>query len=245
MARRISSIFSLSSSYSDQTQSSNDSRLPSSVHPARPSREQSPAKSPAKSTPNLRPTNTLQELHNNQSSGLTPPADPSLLPRIDDDHPLLQSPNLLSPIPPPSESPGGSRPTSIGSRPQSGTSLGEFLLQAPAFLKPVPARSESPGGSRPISIGSAPGSNAGSRPGSRPPSRPASPSKSRPQTPTKEHRLGRRRSWLPGRPKMEVQEQEHDKPTSAAWTVTPEDKLPYDTSALANFQKVSMTAYYL
>lgn len=232
MAPRISSIFSIGSNYSDQTQRSDDSRFPPSAHPARPFREQSPAKLAARSTPDLRPTSNLQNLHDNQSSGLTPPFNPSLLPRIEDDHPLLQPSQLLSPHSVLSDSPNGSRPTSIAS-------YGDALQQQPPnLLKPMPIRSESPGISRPVSRGSGPESSADSRPGSRAPSRPGSPIKSRPQTPTTEHKVSKRRSWLPGRSKAEALDEEHGAQMPQAWLVTPQETLRYDASALANFQKV-------
>lgn len=240
MARRISSIFSLGSNSSNRTESSNDSRLSASVCSSRLPRNRSPATLSAKSTPELRPTNNLQDLHNNQSLDPTPPFHPPLLPRIDDDHHIPQSPQHLSPYPIQPESHGGSRPASVGSRPQSRASNDDLLGHPPTFLKPLPIRPESPGGGRRVSGESGLGSSAGSRPGSRPPSRPASPIKSRPQTPTTEQKIGKRRSWLPGRFKAEAQDEWHDTQTTPASIITPEGKLPYDTSLLANFQKVTM-----
>jgi len=240
MARRISSIFSLGSNSSNRSESSNDSRLPASVHPSRPPRERSSATLAAKSTPELRPTNNLSDLHKNQSSDHTPPFNPSLLPRVDDDHRLLQPPQHLSPYPIRSESYGGSRPASVGSRPQSRASNDDLLGHPPIFLNPLPIRPESSGGGRPVSGHSGPGSSAGSRSGSRPPSRPASPIKSRPQTPTTEQKLSKRRSWLPGRFRAEAQDEGLDTQTTQASMITPQGKLPYDTSLLANFQKVTI-----
>jgi len=243
MARRISSIFSLGSNSSDRTESSNDSRLPSSVNPSRPPRDRSPATLAAKSTPELRPTNNLQDLHKNQSSGLTPPFNPSLLPRIDDDHPLLQPPQHLSPYPVRSQSPSGSRPASVGSRPQSRAGNHDLLAHPPALLSPLAIWPDSSGGGRPVNGGSGPGSSAGSHPGSRPSSRPASPIKPRSQTPTTEEKAGKRRSWLPGRFKAEAQDEGHDTQTSKASIITPQGNIPYDTSPLASLQKVSMVSF--
>ena len=232
MAKRISSIFSIGSNYSIQSQNSDSSRFPSSVHPARPSRDPSPAKA---APVDPRPTSNLQNLHNNQSSGLTPPFNPTILPRIEDDHPMLRSPHLLSPILVNETSPNGSRRASIGSRPQ--TSMSDPQLQNP-LLRSLPIRSESPFGNRPGSRGGVPRSNPSSRPGSRPSSRPASPVKSRPQTPSTEQKLGKHRSWLPGKSKAESQEDGSTGYPSQAWVVTPQEKLPYDVTPLANFQVV-------
>lgn len=240
MARRISSIFSLGSNSSSRTEDSNDSRLPASVHPSRPPRQRSPARLSARSTPELRPTNNLQDLNDNQSSSPTPPFNPSLLPRIDDEHHLLQPPQLLSPCTIQSESNGGSRPASVGSRPRSRAGNDNPLGQHPTFLKPLPVRPGSSGGGRPASGESGPGSSAGSRPDSQSPSRPASPVKSRPQTPATEQKSGKRRSWLPGRFKAEAQDEGYDTQITPALIITPQGKLPYDTSLLANFLKVTM-----
>lgn len=237
MAKRISSILSFGSSSSDQTQSSGSSRLSSSIYSARPPREPSPAKLVTKSTPELRPVDNSQVLQDNQPSGLVPPVNPSLLAPIDDGQTVLQSPQLLSPIPIDETSPNGSRRASVSSRPQSRAGNIDALRQQIPTLKPFPNRSESPGGNSTISGGGATGRSAAIRPGSRPPSRPASPIKSRPQTPTKETKLSRRRSWLPGRSKTGVQE-DHVVYPSQAWIVMPDENVPYDVSLLANFQKV-------
>jgi len=228
MARRISSILSIGSSNSDKTQSSNSSRGSSSIHPTRPSAEQSAfAKLTANSKAEPRPTNNLQDLHSHQSSGFPPPLKSSLLPPIDDDHPILQSPHLLSPIPIDTTSPNGSRAASISSRPQSAHGTFDPANPNAPLLKPLPVQPGSHGGTRPVSGESAP------------PSRPGSPIKSRPQTPTKDQNLRRRRSWLPGRSKVEVQEQEPGpEHTWQAWIVTPQEKRPYDVAALTDFQKV-------
>ncbi len=240
MARRISSILSIGSSNSDKTQSSNSSRGSSSIHPTRPSAEQSAfAKLTANSKAEPRPTNNLQDLHSNQSSGFPPPLKSSLLPPIDDERSILQSPHLLSPIPIDTTSPNGSRAASISSRPQSAHGTFDPANPNAPLLKPLSVQPGSHGGTRPVSGESAPLSSAGSRPGSRPPSRPGSPTKSRPQTPTKDQNLRRRRSWLPGRSKVEVQEQEPGpEHTWQAWIVTPQEKRPYDVAALTDFQKV-------
>ena len=235
-AKRISSIFSMGSNVSDK---SSESRLSSSIHPARPPREpnqipscasgkpshdpgfgqQDPANLLGESLPNLRPTSHLQNLHNEQSSGYTPPFDPTILPRIEDNDVLLNPPFLRKPMPIPAQSPNGS-----------------------------------PGGSRPVSRGNPFDSRSSSRPpSSRPPScppsqptsRPASPVKlrpstptARPLTPTSEAKFAKRKNWLPGKPrKMEQDEGDHGE-MPQAWMVTPKEKTPYDVSALANFHRV-------
>ena len=236
MAKRIASIFSIGSNVSDQSQHSNSSRVPSSIHPARPPKEQNSAGAVADPTPELQPTDDLHNLHTHQSAGLTP--------RLDDEHLMLQSPQLLSPIPIDETSPNGSRRASISSRPHSRLGSGDPNNQ-PSIHKPLPIGSESPSGNRPVSGGSYGGSNAGSRPDSRSPSRPASPIKSRSQTPTGEQRLGKRRGWLPGKTKGEMPEEEHSVFPSHAWVVTPHEKLPYDTVPLSHFKKVCLPPAFI
>ena len=236
MAKRISSILSLSSNHSDQ---SSDSRLGSSVHPARPPKEQSPPTFARKSMNDLRPTSDLQNLHNTHHSGPTPPFNPTVLPPIQDDDSLLQRPQYLSPFPPRSDSTGGNRPTSgASSRPNS---MDDTSLQHPSFLKPLPVRSESSSGSRPVSTGSGPEGLAS------PPllspslssSRPSSPNTIRPPTPAGEHKLSKRKSWIPGRSRAGSQSVEDGPHDQQAWIVTPKEMFPYDTTALANFHPVS------
>lgn len=237
MAKRLSSLFSLGSNASDRTESSNDSRLPSSENPSRPPRDRSSATLTAKSTPELRPTNKLRR---NQSSGAIALFNPTDLPRIDDDHSLLQPPQLLSPHTSQAKPMGGSRPASLGSRPRTRDDIIDPIGGHPPLLMPLPIRPVSASGGRPVSSRSGAGSSAGSRPGSRDPSRPASPARlSRPQTPTGEQKLAKRRSWLPGRFKTEVQNGVLDVQSSQASVITPQGKLPYDITPLANFQKVS------
>ena len=242
MAKRISSIFSVGSSSSDHSQSTNSSRLAASVHPTQPSRDQSPARLAAKSTPELRPPISQQEQLDAPSPESTPAPNLTLPPRNDGDQNILQSPQLLSPVPIDATSNNGSRRSSIGSKRQSGRANDDYAHAFAALLKPLPIRASSPSATRPFSGSSVSGSNAGSRPSSRPSSRPASPIKSRPQTPTKEPALGRRRSWIPGKAKVEIHGEQHGEQHNAnpsqAWVVTPQGKLPYDTAGLANFQKV-------
>lgn len=229
MAKRISSMFSLSSNHSDQATSSNDSREPSSLHPARPPREQSIPNLSTTSTPKLLPTADSPDLQNGQCLGAAPRLNTSLSPQIDDGQSMLQSPHTLSPLPMHSASPGGSRPASPAT---------PSFLQPPELLQPLPTQIESQSGSRPrraslnrISIGS--------RSSSRPPSRPASPVKSRPQTPLG-NKLSKRRSWIPGIARGLSQSEGQAPPAYSmqAWIVTPQEKLPYDTFPLAIFDKV-------
>ena len=229
MAKRISSIFSVNSNYSDQ---SSDSRHGSSLHPARPSKEQSSVATPHKSMPNLRPMSNLQAPQITQSSALTPPFNTAVLPRIDHDELMLQS----SEYPPSFPSRSSSRPSSIAGMPSS---TDEPLLAPPPLLKPLPGRSESPSSSRPVSRGSGPESLPGSRPPSRPGSRPASPNTSRPQTPTSDQRLLKRKSWLPGKSHAGSRGGEDTAQTPQAWAVTPQQKIPYDVNPLANFHRVN------
>ncbi|KAL6720367.1 hypothetical protein ACLMJK_002288 [Lecanora helva] len=241
MARRISSIFSVGSSSSDQTHSTNNSSLHSSSNgPAISSgeRKQSPARLAAKSTPELRAVGNIQDPQTQEVPHLTPALNPSLPSHTDGDQMMLQSPQLLSPIPIDTTSPNGSRRSSISGRRRSGGLGDDYTHTLATLLKPLPLRTSSPSATRPFSGDSTSGNIVASRPGSRPSSRLGSPHNSRPSTPTKEQNLGRRRSWLPGKSKTDVQGEEHNKCPSQAWRVTPQDRQPYDTAPLANFQKV-------
>ena len=228
MAKRISSIFSMNSNSSDQ---SSDSRYGSSLHPARPSKEQSSMANPHKSMPNLRPVSNLQDPQ------ITPPTP---TPQFDSTNPLhvgrdelmLQPSGYLPAFPCRSSS----RPSSIAGMPGN---RDELLPPPPPHLKPLPGRSESPTGSRPVSRGSGPESLPGSRPPSRPASRPASPITSRPQTPTTDQRLLKKRSWLPGKSHAGSRGGEDIAQIPQAWVVTPQEKIPYDVNLLANFHKVN------
>ena len=240
-ANRLSSIFSMGSNISDQ---SSESRISSSIHPAQPSREQSqspkhafgekslvPGWSDSRNPlPNLRPTSNLQNLHSEQSSGYTPPFDPTILPRIEDDDVLLNPPPLLKPLPIRTQSPGGSLGSS---RP---VSRGNPLDSRPASRG---NQFDSRSNSRP------PSSRPPSRPPSQPASRPASPTKfrpstptARPLTPTTEAKLAKRRSWIPGKSRKPGQDGGDNVNTPQAWLVTPKEKVPYDVSGLANFHRV-------
>ena len=248
-AKRISSIFSMGSNVSDQ---SSESRISSSIHPARPPRERS--KSPVyssegqnhlfgsgqqgsvnlsrESLPNLRPTSHLQSLHGEHSSGYTPPFDPTILPRIEDEDVLLNiPPPLLKPLPIRAQSPAGSpsrRPVGGGSPMDN---------RPPSRGNPFDSRSSShPPSSRPQS-----------RPPSQPTSRPASPIKLRPQTPTgrpltptTEAKLAKRKSWIPGKLRKAGQDEGDNANSPQAWMVTPNAKIPYDVSELANFHRVRL-----
>ena len=248
-AKRISSIFSMGSNASDQ---SSESRMSSSIHPARPPREQSqsiehaskkqistpglgqqdPANLSRTSPTNLRPTSHLQNLHNEQSSGFTPPFDPTILPRIEDDDLLLNPPLLRKPMPIRAQSPNGSlgdsRPVSRGNQMDS---------RPPSRGNPFDSRPSS----RP------PSSLPPSRPPSQPASRAASPVKlrpptptARPLTPTTEANLAKRKSWMPGKTRKAGQDGGDHGSYPQAWLVTPKDKTPYDVSGLASFHRVSV-----
>ena len=227
MAKRISSIFSMNSNYSDQ---SSDSRYGSSLHPTRPSKEQSSVANPHKSMPNLRPVSNLQEPQITPSTP-TQPSDSTIPLHVDRDELLL----LPSGYPPAFPGRSSSRPSSMAGMPGH---RDELLLPPPPLLKPLPGRSESPTGSRPASRGSGPESLPGSHPPSRPASRPASPITSRPQTPTNDQRLSKKKSWLSG--KLQSSRGDEDMAQMPqAWIVTPQEKIPYDVNPLANFHKVN------
>ena len=228
MAKRISSIFSMSSNYSDQ---SSDSRYGSSLHPARPSKEQSSVATPHKSMPNLRPTGNLQDHQITLSSAATPPFNTAITPRLDRDELMLQPPEY----PPSFPARSSSRPSSIAGMPN----MDEPLLPPPPLLKPLPGRSESPTGSRPVSRASGPESLPDSRSPSRPGSRPASPATSRPQTPTSDQGLLKKKSWLAGKLHSGSRGSEDTAQMPQAWAVTPQQKIPYDVHPLANFHKVN------
>ena len=238
----------MGSNVSDQ---SSESRISSSIHTARPPREQSrspvhasgeqghvPSSGPQESVhlsersiPNLRPTSHLQNLHSEQSSGYTPPFDPTILPRIEDDDVLLNPPLLLKPLPIRAQSPNGSLGSS---RP---VSRGNPTDSRPASRgNPFDSRSSS----RP------PSSRPPSRPPSQPASRPASPVKlrpstptARPMTPTTEAKLAKRRNWMPGKIRKAGQDGGDIVNSLRAWMVMPKEKVPYDVSELASFHRVS------
>ena len=237
----------MGSNVSDQ---SSASRVSPSIHPARPPREQSkspdyasgkqsqtsglgpqdPVNLAREPIPDLRPTSHLQNLHNEQSSGYTPPFNPTILPRIEDDDVLLNPPLLRKPIPIRAQSPNGSLG---GSRP---VSRGNAMDSRPASRgNPFESRSSS----RP------PSSRPPSRPPSQPASRPTSPAKlrpptptARPLTPTTEAKLAKRKSWMLGKPRKTAQDGGDHGSQSQAWMVTPKEKTPYDVSELANFHRV-------
>ena len=227
MAKRISSIFSMNSNYSDQ---SSDSRYGSSLHPTRPSKEQNSVATPQRSTPNLRPVNNLQEPQITPPTP-TPPFDSTVPLYLDRDELMFQPPGF----PPAFPGRSSSRPSSIGGMPGD---RDELLLAPPPLLKPLPGRSDSPTGSRRVSRASGPERLPGSHPPSRPGSRPASPSTSRPQTPTSDQRLLKKKSWLSGKLHAGSQGGEDVAQMPQAWVVTPQDKIPYDINPLANFYKV-------
>ena len=227
MAKRISSIFSMNSNSSDQ---SSDSRYGSSLHPTRPSKEQSSVATPHKSMPNLRPTSNLQNPQITPPTP-TPPFDSTIALHDDRDELMLQP----SGYPPTFSSRSSSRPSSIAGMPGD---RDELLLPPPPLLKPLPGRSDSPTGSKPVSRGSGPESLPS--PPSLPASRPASPSTSRPQTPTSDQRLLKKKSWLSG--KLHGSRGGEDiAQMPQAWVVTPQEKIPYDVNQLANFHKVNFS----
>ena len=229
MAKRISSIFSMNSNYSDQ---SSDSRYGSSLHPARPSKEQSSVATPHKSMPNLRPSSNLQDPQITQSSATPLPFNTAIPPRLDRDELMLQPPEY----PPSFPARSSSRPSSIAGLPSN---VDELSLPPPPLLKPLPGRSESPTVIQPVSRASGPESLLHSRSPSRPGSRPASPATSRPQTPTTDQGLLKKKSWLSGKLHAGSRGGEDTAQMPQAWAVTPQQKIPYDVHPLANFHKVN------
>ena len=242
-AKRISSIFSLSSTSTDK-RNSNPNVPPSSLHAPRDSRTPSPSRllqnsitilQPSASSPNLRTPGSGQSPH------LNPSVDPirststisnnTLPPGVLKHLPLPQGsfrndrPQSAASSRPSSSSRNFSRPTSSdGSRPAS---------PSRDFYRPIAPISETGETSRPAS-----------RAGLSPTSSPTSPAKhlSRPATPTTEKGLSKRRCWLPGRSKHgSTEEADGAHAPPRAWVVTWEQQIPYDVSPLLSFQKVSDT----
>ncbi|KAL8943908.1 MAG: hypothetical protein Q9216_000802 [Gyalolechia sp. 2 TL-2023] len=237
-ARRISSIFSLGS---NSDKSSNASSTLTS-HLSNSSRDSN--KPPPASRRSLK-TSASQELREKQAIQATPTFGPTLSPPLTGDG--WCPPNA---VPERTGSPEDIATSKTGSRPNSRPASPSHGLLRP--LTPVSdagqpdSRASSRRGSRtssphkdfhrpftPISDVSRPASRATYGPGSRP----ASPSK-QPPTSTKEKRISRRKSWIPGRSRIDVDAGGVQLPQ--AWVVSPlsVDKLPYDVSPLVDFQQV-------
>ncbi|KAI4288636.1 MAG: hypothetical protein L6R35_002104 [Caloplaca aegaea] len=255
-AKRISSLFSLGSTSSDK--SSNFSTTTLSPNPSHSSRGSSPPRKPLPASANPRPLSTsaaVHELRLGHDHQSTPTFGPTLSPPLTGDDDLPSINGTYKPMPGRMDSPthtnsrAGSRP---GSRPPS---------PAKAFLRPVTpvsdaGRPESRASSRPDSRASNPPSSPhkgfhrpftpssdNGRPMSRGNtglgSRPNSPSKhTRAVTPTNELKVHKRRSWIPGKARAEVQPGEVQLPN--AWIAAPSDleKPRYDLSPLLNFQRI-------
>ncbi|KAL9594572.1 MAG: hypothetical protein Q9219_006956 [cf. Caloplaca sp. 3 TL-2023] len=252
-AKRISSIFSLSSNSSDKTDKSSNA---SSAISYQSSHGSSPRKYPT-APANLRPltaSTSAQDLHQKKAPQTTPTFGPTLSPPLtgDDSHIALNG--VYKPLPDRLGSPPNSARSRAGSNP--GSRPGS---PSKGFLRPL----------TPVSDMSRPSSRASSQPGSRtssphkdfhrpftptsdvsrpasrgdfgPGSRPSSPSKQLPgsATPAKEKRVSRRKSWIPGRSRIEEQAEGGHLPR--AWVVSPSsaDKPLYDPTALVNFQQVN------
>ncbi|KAI4116159.1 MAG: hypothetical protein LQ345_003365 [Seirophora villosa] len=255
-AKRISSIFSLGSTSSDK--SSNLSAPTLSPNPSHSSRGSNPPRKPLPASHQARRLSnsaSAQELRVRQDPQWTPTFGPALSPPLtgEDDLPSLNG--TYKPLPRPMDSPthpssrAGSRP---GSRPPS---------PSKAFLRPLTPVSDA---GRPASRGSSrPDSHAGSRPSSpfkdfhrpftpssdtsRPASRgnigpgsgPDSPSKrTGAATPTNDLKINKRKSWIPGKARVEVHSEEVQLPN--AWIAAPSslEKARYDLSPLMNFQRI-------
>ena len=213
MARRLSSIFSLGSSTSDQT--NNGSRRSSAVLPHQLPKQVGREKLVRKSTPDLRT--------------LTPPSQSQT--HHAPEQPSAPNASFLSPQFTPIQSPALSA---------SGQSS---MPPPPLDRKAVPIRNEDylPG-TRPLSRGSGADVRASSRDGSGSNSRTASPGLlPRPVTPTTEKRLSKRMSWFPGKGGHESPGRNSSIPASLAWILGPQsqDKTYYDLTPLINFQKVN------
>ncbi|KAL8689595.1 MAG: hypothetical protein Q9218_004770 [Villophora microphyllina] len=252
-AKRISSIFSLGSTSSDKS-SSTTFTVPSS-HPSQSSRGSSPPRKPLPASAKLRPLSTSasnQELRLG-AHHLPPSIGPTLSPPLTGDDGSSAPGDILKPLPHRLGSPVGSTTSFGGSRP--GSRPGS---PSKGFLRPLTptsdtSRPESRASSRPDSRASSPHKNFHrpftptsdtSRPGSRgnlgTGSRPASPSKQllHQATATQEQRSTKRRSWLPGKSRTEIQPGDVQLPQ--AWIIAPstDEKYPYDLAPLVNFQKV-------
>ena len=123
----------------------------------------------------------------------------------------------------------------LPSRPSSG--IGDPYPFSPDDLKPPPHRIDERI-SRPSSRAS---SQASSRPTS--PSfqfRPLTTTqKDRALTPTHEGRPTRRRSWIPGRQRVEALNGSAGPNTSSTWFLNSQEKIPYDATPLVSFYRVS------
>ncbi|KAI4141239.1 MAG: hypothetical protein L6R39_005452 [Caloplaca ligustica] len=252
-AKRLSSIFSLGSTSSDK--STNTSAPTLSPYPSQSSRASSPPRKPLPANAKLRPLSTsasVQELRVRHDQRPTPTFGPTLSPPLtgEDDMLPLNGLHKLMPARQDSPAPGaGSRP---GTRPPS-PSKGFLRPLTPVSDSGRPdSRPSSRASSRAASRSSSPykdfhrpftPTSDTSRPASRgnysPGSRPDSPSKHlRAPTPTKEQKLNKRRSWMPGKTRVEVQTGKVQLPK--AWIAAPSnaEKTTYDLSPLLNFQPV-------
>ncbi|KAL9002139.1 MAG: hypothetical protein Q9188_004915 [Gyalolechia gomerana] len=236
--RRISSIFSNSSDKSNNASSALSSHLSDSSRGS-----SNTAKHP------LKTSNSVQELRGKQTIQATPTFGSTLSPPLTGDD--WCSPNgIYKPLPDQTGSQEGSATSRAGSKPNSRPASPSYGLLRP--LTPVSdagqsdSRASSRFGSRPSSPHKdfhrpfTPVSDI-SRPASRGTfgagSRQASPSKQLPMS-TKEKRISRRKSWIPGR--LRVEEEAGGVQLLQAWVVSPSsaDKVPYDLSPLVNFQRV-------
>lgn len=127
----------------------------------------------------------------------------------------------------------------------------EGMLQPPPpLLSSTPKRIPSPVGRKSASVAGSinrPDSRdfSGSQAGSRPGSRAASPSRfsRRPTTPGTEGRLKKRLSWMPGRSPQPSESDNEGR--SQAWTVSSNERIPYDLDPLLHFQRVSILDIFL
>ncbi|KAL8774901.1 MAG: hypothetical protein Q9203_004012 [Teloschistes exilis] len=252
-AKRISSIFSMGSTSSDKS-TSTAFTVPSS-HPSHSSRGSSPPRKPLPASAELRPLLTSrsnQELRAGGAPQIPPLIGPRLSPPLTGEDDFAASADILKPLPQRFGSPVDSTASLGGSRPASRPGS-----PSKTFLRPL----------TPTSDTSRPNSRAGSRPGSRtsspqkhfhrpftptsdssrPASRGTSGPKSRPESPSKqrlssaapqEQRIAKRKSWLLGKARTEVQHGDGQLPQ--AWIIAPStaQKHPYDLSSLVEFQKV-------
>ncbi|KAL8804902.1 MAG: hypothetical protein Q9182_002304 [Xanthomendoza sp. 2 TL-2023] len=257
-AKRISSIFSLTSlgstSSDKSSKSSNSSFPPPSSHPSNYSRASSPPRKPLPPSAKLRPLSTsisAQDLRRRHPEQTPPTFGPILSPPLIADDELPASSDTLKTLPQRIESFESSAVRTPISRPGS-----RPASPPKGFLRPITpvsdaGRPESRASSRPDSHTSSPHkefhrpftpNSDRSRPTSGVDfgSRAASPSKRFSQnfTPTQEQKITKRRSWMPGKSHPVSQAGEVQFPK--AWIIAPSslDKTPYDVAALANFQKV-------
>ncbi|KAL8833936.1 MAG: hypothetical protein Q9170_004013, partial [Blastenia crenularia] len=245
-AKRISSIFSIGSNFSEKSSSTSSTLF---SQPSQSSRASSPPRKPLPIAAKTYPT-SVQELQT--ESEVPAKFGPTLSPPLTGNDDGAFPDGVYKPLPERSASPAGSARGRAGSAPgtRSSSPFKGFLrpLTPVSDIGGTDSRFSSQPGSRtssphkdfhrpftPVSDASRP-SSRGNLGGV---SRPHSPSKQLPgSTPLKEKRISRRRSWIPGRSRMDEPVEKGQ--LSGAWimTASSSEKPSYDLSPLVNFQQV-------